>query len=70
MAYANEEPFGFPMDNWRMGVQAATTANVVRGKGQKALKPSDFSPRTTRGPQMTERQRRELAERRARKGKS
>ena len=42
------EPWGYPAENWRMGVLAATTANYS-GRVKKALKPSDFMP-TDRKP--------------------
>lgn len=38
------EPWGSEVDNWRMGVLAATTANFS-GRSKKSLKPSDFMPR-------------------------
>lgn len=65
IAYSRIEPFGFHMDNWRMGVMASTTANVApRPRGSKALKPSDFAPSITGSDKgLTPRQERELAER-------
>jgi hypothetical protein len=69
MAYARVEPFGYGMDNFRMGVLAATTANVApRGKNAKALKPSDFYPRADAGG-TDARQERALAARRIKRGK-
>lgn len=71
MAYAQHEPFGFEVENFRSGVIAATVANVApRGRGARALKPSDFYPTGKRQSQLTPRQERELQERRERKRKS
>ncbi len=71
MAYDRIEPFGYHMENFRMGVVSATVANVApRGRGSRALKPSDFYPAQAKTTKLTPRQQRELAERRARKGKS
>jgi hypothetical protein len=42
-AYYQIEPWGYEMDNWRMGVQAATTANAAGRK--RPLKPADFMPK-------------------------
>lgn len=43
--YAEREPFGYEVENYRAGVVAATVANVApRKKGAKPLKPSDFYP--------------------------
>jgi len=67
MEFFQDEPWGFEVDNFRMGVIAATVANVApRKDGEKALKPSDFYPSKRQGPiVMTPRQRAELAKRRA-----
>lgn len=69
IAFYNKEPFGYHVENFRMGVIASTVANVApRKRGTKALKPSDFYPaRTQLKPQLTLRQQRELRKRRARK---
>lgn len=47
--YANREPFGYPMDNYRMGVPAATIANTINGtvnwkRKPRSFKASDFYP--------------------------
>src|SRR5688572_11302664 len=50
-AYHSIEPFGFEMENFRMGVVAASVVNVApRKKGAKALVPSDFYPAKKKGP--------------------
>ena len=38
------EPWGFEAENWRMGLQAAVTANYS-GRVKKPLKVSDFLPK-------------------------
>jgi hypothetical protein len=65
IAYSRIEPFGFEMENWRMGLLAATVANSVpRPRGSKALKPEDFLPKTNvRASGLTSRQEHELKER-------
>lgn len=66
IAYANVEPFGYPMDNYRMGVPAAAIANTVRStipipKGRQRPKPvkaSDFYPHRSKAePELTPEQR-------------
>jgi hypothetical protein len=42
-AFFQLEPWGYEMDNWRMGVVSATVANAAGRK--KPLKPSDFMPK-------------------------
>jgi hypothetical protein len=42
-AFYSLEPWGYEIDNWRTGVQAATVANAAGRK--KPRKPSDFYPR-------------------------
>jgi len=60
------EPFGYGVENWRMGVIASTIANVApRGKNARPLKPSDFCPPQT----LTARQRLQLEAKRRRKEK-
>ena len=44
MAYNAIEPFGEERADLRAGIVAATTANVWRGKKDKAFKPTDFMP--------------------------
>lgn len=70
MAFYRIEPFGFEIENFRAGVVAATVVNCTpRKRGAKPSVPSDFYPSTKSGPQLTERQKRELARRRATRGK-
>lgn len=71
IAYFGLEPFGYEMENWRMGVIASTVVNCTpRGRHAKALKPADFFPTNTKRPApLTVRQQRELAQRRAKRGK-
>ncbi len=44
MAYDQLEPMGEQRADLRMGIMAATLANVNRGRGQRAFKPADFMP--------------------------
>ena len=44
MRYAGEEPYGEERADLRAGIVASTIANVNRGKGVRAFKPSDFMP--------------------------
>jgi hypothetical protein len=44
VAYSNLEPFGYHMDNFRMGQIAATVFNVGRAKNVSPLAPSAFYP--------------------------
>ncbi len=68
MAYCKVEPFGYDMDNWRMGVVASTIANCTpRGPGAKRLKPADFAPVTKAGGDLPARVERELEQRAAAK---
>lgn len=66
IAYAEHEPFGYPMDNFRMGVPAAAVVNAVHAtipiaKGRRRPKPikaSDFYPhQAKREPDLTPEQR-------------
>lgn len=70
-AYARKEPHGYEIENWRVGMIAATVANVTpRKKGSRPLKPNDFYPNVKSGtPQLNEKQLREL-ERRRKNGNS
>jgi hypothetical protein len=64
-AYLLVEPRGYAMENWRAGMIAATVANVApRKKGAKPLKPQDFYPSTKKRSTLSERQLKELRERR------
>lgn len=53
LAFSKLEPWGFEMDNWRMGQLAATVANYSGKKISKPLQPHDFTPE----PVKTKRQR-------------
>jgi hypothetical protein len=45
IAYANLEPFGYDIENYRAGIIASTVANVApRKRGSRPLKPDDFYP--------------------------
>lgn len=78
-AYANQEPFGFHMENFRMGVPAAALVNSIRASAQtksrpKFVKPTDFYPPSGRldDRKVDDQQRAYIARKRAerkRKGK-
>ena len=44
IAYSTKEPFGYHVDNFRMGQVAATVFNVGRGKSVSPISPSTFYP--------------------------
>lgn len=44
IAYSTKEPFGYHMDNFRMGQVAATVFNVSRRKNVSPASPSIFYP--------------------------
>lgn len=44
-AFAELEPFGEERADLRAGIIASTLANVNRGRGTRAFKPSDFMPK-------------------------
>jgi hypothetical protein len=77
IAYANIEPFGYPMDNYRMGVPAAALVNSIRstvpmdkGKRPKPVKASDFYPQQAKaGPDLTPEQREHIRKKQARRAK-
>lgn len=77
IAYANEEPFGYPMDNYRMGVPAAAIANTIRstvpmakGKRPKPVKASDFYPQQAKtGAELTPELRAALRKKQAKRAK-
>lgn len=78
IAYSSIEPFGFPMDNYRMGVPAAAIVNAVRatipiekGKSRpKPVKPSDFNPeQRKRDPDLTPEQREHIRKKREKRVK-
>jgi hypothetical protein len=50
-AFYSIEPWGYDVDNWRMGVMGSTVANYS-GNLKKRLKPSDFIPHPDRQPRM------------------
>jgi hypothetical protein len=70
-AYQNLEPFGYEMENFRMGVVASTMVNVApRKKGTKPLQPSDFYPAKKKGPiKLSPRQQKQLHEKRLREAR-
>jgi hypothetical protein len=76
MAYANLEPFGFPMDNFRMGVPASSLYNAIMAtipiaKGRrrpKQLKPEDFYPQMKgKNPSLTPQIQEHLRKKRAKR---
>ncbi len=69
LAFYGREPFGYDLDNWRAGMIAATVANVTL-RPKRPFKPLDFFPGSKRAPRLTERQRRELEKRRAKRRNS
>jgi hypothetical protein len=78
IAYANLEPFGYPMDNYRMGVPSAAIVNTIRatvrmekGKRPKPVKASDFYPQQAKAePDLTPEQRAHIKRKHANKRKS
>jgi hypothetical protein len=78
IAYANEEPFGYPMDNYRMGIPAAAIVNSIRAtipipKGKprpKQVKASDFYPQQEKtAPDLTPEQRAHIRKKQAKRVK-
>ncbi|MBL8268056.1 hypothetical protein [Steroidobacter sp.] len=78
IAYSNIEPFGYPMDNFRMGVPAAAFVNAIRStvpvpKGRprpKAIKASDFYPKQAKAePDLTPEQRAYIERKKQQKNK-
>lgn len=78
IAYANLEPFGYPMDNYRMGVPAAALVNTIRStipapKGKprpKQVKASDFYPQQKKSdPELTPAQRAYIRKKQAKRAK-
>lgn len=61
--YADKEPFGYPMDNYRMSVPAAALMNTINStvgwkRKPRAWKASDLCPeKTKRAPELTPEQR-------------
>lgn len=72
-AYANHEPFGYQMDNFRMGVPAAAIANTINGtidwkRKPRKVKPSDFYPEQDKpAPELTPEQQAHIRKKRAKK---
>lgn len=60
MAFERLEPFGALADEFRLGVIAATVANVNRGPDSDALYPQDFMPALRRAMEPAQEQRREM----------
>jgi hypothetical protein len=78
IAYADIEPFGYPMDNYRMGVPASMIINAIRstiplpkGKSRpKALQPNDLYPtKSNAKPALTEEQREHIRKKQAKRAK-
>lgn len=76
IAYAGIEPFGYPLDNYRMGAVASAIVNAVyatipvpKGKTRpKPLQPSDFYPQQKkREPELTPELREALRRKRAKR---
>lgn len=75
MAYSNLEPFGYPMDNWRHGINTAAIVNSVRStialpKGQPRLKPipvETFMPTQAKREVLTPKQAAHLERKRQKK---
>jgi hypothetical protein len=77
IAYANLEPFGYPMDLYRMGVPTAAIVNTIRstipmekGKRPKPVKASDFYPKQSKSePDLTPEQRAHIRKKQAKRAK-
>jgi len=76
IAYSNIEPFGYPMDNFRMGVPTSSIVNAIRstipmekGKSRpKPMKPSDFYPQSkAREPELTAEQKAHIRKKQAKR---
>lgn len=71
--YAAREPFGYPMDNYRMAVPAALLANTINGTVNWKRKPrqwkaSDLYPsEKQRSPELTKEQQEHLRKKRAKR---
>lgn len=65
IAYASIEPFGYPIENYRMGVPSAAIINAIKatiplakGKRHKPVKASDLYPQQPKAePDLTPKQR-------------
>jgi hypothetical protein len=72
-AYAEIEPFGYPMDNYRMSVPAAQIVNTINGTANwkrkpRQLKPNDLCPdKKKRGPELTPEQQAHIRKKRAKR---
>lgn len=42
--YQEQEPFGYRVENWRMGIVSSVIANFS-GRARRRLKPADFMPK-------------------------
>lgn len=42
------EPFGYEVENWRVGMVAATIANAAPSKRRRVFRPKDFMPQERR----------------------
>lgn len=59
------EPFGYDIDNFRMGQICAAIVNVTRTSKADMTKPSDFYPTSPKEkPELTDRQRAQLEKKR------
>lgn len=71
--YAKQEPFGYPMDNYRMGVPAAALANTINStvgwkRKPRQWKATDFYPdHKKRGPELTPEQQDHIRKKRAKR---
>jgi len=78
IAYANVEPFGYPMENWRYGMNTAAVVNAVRSTipvphGRPSLKPvqvETFLPVRNRRAELTPKQVAHLQRKRAKRKRS
>jgi hypothetical protein len=48
MEFYSLEPFGNPIENYRMGIISSVIANVHRGKNSRTYSPEDFIPKIKR----------------------
>lgn len=55
---SNHEPFGYDIDNYRMGAIAAAVVNVTKTRKADMVTPAHFYPnKSKRKPKLTRRQR-------------
>lgn len=78
IAYANHEPFGYPVENYRMGTSTASVVNAVhasipvaKGKRRpKAKQASEYYPKQKKPePDLTTEQREHIRKKRAKRVK-